>query len=198
MLACLLATFAQGALAAVVFTWLPSYYEDGLGISPSLSGVLFALPSVAGVIALIGIGEVGDRLMRRGAPMRVSRGLAGGACLLLAGISLMLLTWVSSSVVAVTLVVLGYGLSVTVNTVTYPVVPELFPASRRAGALAMVTAASAAAGVLSPLVVGLLVDGAASPGKGYTTSFLVFGGVLALGGLLFGWLVDPDRDAAKS
>ncbi|MDA3625487.1 MFS transporter [Saccharopolyspora sp. WRP15-2] len=196
MLACLFATFAQGALAAVVFTWLPSYFQNGLGYSATTAGVLFALPSVAGVGALVLIGGIGDRLMRAGASAKVGRGRVGGICLLLSGVVLAAIPAIDAPVVAVAAVTLGYGFSVAVNTVTFPVVSELFSASRRAGALAMITAASAAAGIVSPLVAGRLVDTAAAPGSGYTASFLVFGTLLAVGGLIFALAVDPSRDRA--
>ncbi|MDI2028206.1 MFS transporter [Saccharopolyspora sp. TS4A08] len=198
MLACLFATFAQGALAAVVFTWLPSYFQAGLGYSATTAGMLFALPSVAGVGALVLIGGIGDRLMRGGASTKVGRGRVGGICLLLSGLVLAAIPLIDAPVVAVAAVVLGYGFSVTVNTVTFPVVSELFSASRRPGALAMITAASAAAGIVSPLVAGRLVDTAAAPGSGYTASFLVFGGLLALSGLIFALTVDPSRDHSHS
>ncbi|MEJ8281928.1 MFS transporter [Pseudonocardia spirodelae] len=196
MLACLFATFAQGALAAVVFTWLPSYFQNGLGFSAATAGTLFALPSVAGLGALFLIGGLGDRIMRRGAPARVGRGRVGGICLLLSGLVLAAIPLVDVPAVAVAAVILGYGFSVTVNTVTFPVVSELFGAAHRAGALAMITASSAAAGVASPLLAGRLIDTGAAPGSGYTMSFLVFGLLLALGGLVFALAVDPARDRA--
>lgn len=194
MLACLFATFTQGALAAVVFTWLPSYFQNGLGFSATTSGTLFALPSVAGVAALFLIGGMGDRLMRAGSSARIGRGRVGGVCLLLSGLLLAAIPLIDAPVLAVAAVILGYGFSVSVNTVTFPVVSELFAASSRAGALAMITAASAAAGIVSPLVAGGLIDASAAPGSGYTAAFLVFGSLLALGGLVFALAVDPVRD----
>lgn len=77
MLACLFATFAQGALAAVIFTWLPSYFQRGLGFSAAASGTLYALPSAMGIVALFTVGAIGDRLLRRGTSSRVARGRIG-------------------------------------------------------------------------------------------------------------------------
>ncbi|MBC3190131.1 MFS transporter [Pseudonocardia sp. C8] len=196
MLACLFATFTQGALAAVVFTWLPSYFQNGLGFSAATAGTLFALPSVVGVAALFLIGGIGDRLMRSGASSRVGRGRVGGTCLLLSGLVLAAIPLIDAPILAVAAVTLGYGFSVAVNTVTFPVVSELFATAHRAGALAMITVASAAAGIVSPLVAGHLIDAGAAPGSGYTAAFLVFGSVLALGGLVFALAVDPTRDRA--
>jgi MFS family permease len=190
------AYFAQGALAAVVFTWLPSYFENGLGFTATASGLLYALPSAMGVVALLGMGALGDRMLRRGTSSRTVRGTVGGLVLAASGALLCVLPWVSSTVVAIAVLVLGYGFSVTVNTVTLPMVAEIAPAAKRAGALAVLIAAGSCAGIVSPLVTGMILDSTSSPGAGYTTAFLGCGGLLVVAGLLFGAVADPERDAA--
>ena len=52
--------------------------------------------------------------------------------------------------------------------------------------------------MLSPVVAGALLDGAATPREGYTAAFLIFGGLVALGGLVFALAVDPARDIART
>lgn len=189
------AYFAQGALAAVVFTWLPSYFENGLGFTATESGLLYALPSAMGIVALLGMGAFGDRMLRRGAGSRTVRGVVGGLVLAVSGALLCVLPWVSSTVVAIAVLVLGYGLSVTVNTVTLPMIAEIAPATKRAGALAVLIAAGSAAGIVSPLLTGMILDSTSSPAAGYTTAFLVCGGLLVVTGLLFAAIADPERDA---
>jgi MFS family permease len=197
-LACLFAIFAQGGLAAVIFTWLPSYFEHGLGFSAAASGTLYALPSVMGIVALFTVGALGDRLLRHGVSSRTARGRIGGLCLVGSGLVLTVLPWVHVPVLAIAILMLGYGFSVTVNTSTFPVIAEIVPPAGRAGALAVLTAFSAGAGILSPLVAGMLLDAAATPEAGYTAAFLVFGGLVALGGLGFAAFVDPERDRQPS
>ncbi|GAA0899638.1 MFS transporter [Pseudonocardia zijingensis] len=197
MLACLAATFCQGALAAVVFTWLPSYFQAGLGFSQTTAGTLFALPSVMGVLALFAVGTVGDRMLRTGRTARAARGLVGGVCLTLAGVLLMLLPAVDAPVAAVAVVVLAYGLSVTVNTVTYPMIGSLVPPSTLGNALAVLTAASGVAGIVSPLAAGVILDTRGDAAGGYDLAFLVFGAVQTVGGLLFWWFARPERDAVR-
>jgi MFS transporter, ACS family, hexuronate transporter len=189
------AYFAQGALAAVVFTWLPSYFENGLGFTATESGLLYALPSAMGIVALLGMGAIGDRMLRRGVGSRTVRGVVGGLVLAASGALLCVLPWVSSTVVAIAVLVLGYGFSVTVNTVTLPMIAEIAPAAKRAGALAALIAAGSCAGIVSPLVTGMILDSTSSPGAGYTTAFLMCGGLLVVAGLLFGAVADPERDA---
>ncbi|MEV0085056.1 MFS transporter [Saccharopolyspora sp. NPDC050642] len=193
----LLAYFTQGALAAVIFTWLPSYFQHGLGFSAAVSGSLFGLPSAMAIVALLAVGAVSDRMLRRGVRSRVARGLFGGACLVLAGLVLCLLPWVHSPVLAVITLMIGYGVSTTVQTVSNPVVAEIVPPGQRAGALGVLTALGTSAGVLSPIFTGKLLDVAETPQAGYTLAFLVFGGLVAFGGLCFALLVNPERDVRR-
>ncbi|MEU5105144.1 MFS transporter [Streptomyces sp. NPDC021354] len=197
-LGALAAYFTQGALAAVVFTWLPSYFEDGLGFSAATSGSLFGLPSAMAIVALLSVGPITDRLLRRGFSSRFVRGVFGGSCLVAAGLILTLLHWVTSPVVAVALLMLGYGLSTTVQAVANPAVAEIAPAARRGGALGVLTALGTSAGIISPMFTGWLLDRSATEQQGYTDAFLVFGVLVAFGGLCFALLVNPERDARRS
>lgn len=64
----LLATYPMYALISVVFSWFPSYLEAGLGFSTLTSGVLFGLPSVIGMVFMLGSGWLTDRPLARGGP----------------------------------------------------------------------------------------------------------------------------------
>lgn len=192
-----LAYFAQNALASVIYTWLPSYFEHGLGFSATASGLLFSLPSALGIIALVVAGSVTDHRLRRGGSSRRVRGIAGGIVVALSGFLLTLLPWVSSAVPAIVLLVAGYGTSVTVNTFTLPSVAEITPAARRGGVLAVLAALGGVAGIVSPLLTGVLLDLAGTPQAGYTLAFLLFGGFVVLGGVVFAVFADPVRDARR-
>ncbi|WP_179120368.1 MFS transporter [Streptomyces tsukubensis] len=192
----LAAFFAQGALVAVVFTWLPSYFRDVLGFSAPAAGVLFTLPSALAIVFLLSVGPLTDRMLRRGVSSRMARGVFGGGCLTCAGLTLATLHWVRTPLLAVVIVMVGYGLSTTVQAVAHPAVAEIAPPERRAGALAALAAVGSAAGVLSPALTGRVLDAAGSPGQGYADAFLLVGLVVAAGGLCLAIFVDPGRDAA--
>lgn len=61
----------------------------------------------------------------------------------------------------------------------------------------MLIAAGSCAGIVSPLITGMILDATSSPTTGYTTAFLLCGGLLAVAGLLFGAVADPERDAVN-
>jgi MFS family permease len=194
----LVAYFCQGALAAVIFTWLPSYFEDGLGFSAAAAGSLLALPSAMAMVALLVVGATSDRMLRAGRRSRLARGVFGGACLVVGGLALCTLPWLHSAVPAILALMVGYGLSTTVQATTNPVVAEISPAGQRSGTLGVLSALGTSAGVLSPAVAGALLAHPATPRQGYSTVFWLFGGLLVLGGLCFALLVDPERDAAPA
>ncbi|WP_326836875.1 MFS transporter [Amycolatopsis rhabdoformis] len=190
--------FAQNALASVIYTWLPSYFEHGLGFSATASGLLYTVPSAMAIIALVVAGTVTDRLLRRGVSSRKVRGIGGGITVAVAGVLLTLLPWTTAALPAILLLVFGYGTSVVVNTVTLPVVAEIAPARRRAGTLAVLAAIGSAAGIVSPLVTGVILDATDTPQGGYTTAFLLFGGFVAVSGLLFAAIADPEREKLRT
>ncbi|MEV5897992.1 MFS transporter [Nonomuraea fuscirosea] len=191
---CFIAYFAQNALAAIIFTWLPSYFENALGFSAQASGSLFGLPSALGIVALVATGAATDRLLRAGVTSRRARGLLGGACLTVSGLLLTCLPLIDTPLPAIVLLMLGYGISVTVNTFANPAVAELVPPAQRAGILGVFSGLSVTAGVASPVITGWLLDRADTPAAGYTTAFLLSGTVLAVAGVLFALLVHPERD----
>ncbi|MFI6920516.1 MFS transporter [Nonomuraea spiralis] len=191
---CFIAYFAQNALAAIVFTWLPSYFENALGFSAKTAGSLFGLPSALGIVALVTTGAVTDRLLRSGVTSRRARGLLGGVCLTGAGVLLTCLPLIHTPLPAIALLMLGYGISVTVNTFANPAVAELVPPAQRAGILGVFAGLSVTAGIASPVITGWLLDRAATPEAGYTTAFLLSGVLLAVAGVLFALLVHPERD----
>lgn len=190
----LVAYLTQNAFAAVIFTWLPSYFHQGLGFSTVVSGSLFGLPSAAGIVALFATGFTADRMLRRGVRSRRARGLFGGVVLVVSGLVLTVLPWVHTPVLAIVILMLGYGGSVTVNTFANPAVTEIVPAQQRPALLGVLSGIGISAGAVTPFLTGYLVDHAATPQQGYTTAFLLCGVLLVVGGLCFGAMVNPERD----
>ncbi|MEK2474561.1 MFS transporter [Streptomyces noursei] len=189
--------FVSNMLIAVVLTWLPSYFQTTLGFSEATAGSLFGLPNVAGLVFLFGLGWWSDRRLRRGTPSRGSRGLAGGAVLLAGGVLLALIPLSDTVPMALLLVVLGYGLTLAIQSVANPAAAEVAPVGQRARVLAVALAFGAVGGILSPWLSGVVLDAAKTPAEGYSHAFLLLGVVISAGGLLYGFLVDPDRDRQR-
>lgn len=192
-----LGMFAIYAMVAVILTWLPSYFEQGLGFSRVNSGLLFALPSVTGMTSMLLCSFITDRLAGRGMTVRVSRGLVAAAALLLCGLCLAVIPLVTSSWIAVALVVGGYGIGVATFPLMYVAVSHISPERQVASTLGVFVALFQTSGIIAPWLTGFLVDAASDPVNGYEMAFMIFGLVAIAGAVVMYLTVDPERDRAR-
>lgn len=194
-LGAVLGTFAVYGLVTVVLTWLPSYFEEGLGYSRVAAGSMFGLPSVASLIVLITVTTITDRRMRAGAGSRAARVWVTTAAMIVGGGLLIALPWIQIPTVAVLVVSVGYGFAVLVLPMMSTVVSEICPPNQRPGALGLFIALQGLAGLIAPVITGALVDSAATPADGYSQSFQIFGAVVVIGAIVVALLVHPERDS---
>ncbi|MGA4988070.1 MFS transporter [Nonomuraea bangladeshensis] len=197
-----LALFSSvGMLVMIVLTWLPSYFEAGLGFSAVTAGSLFGVPSITSVIFLFAYGAWGDRALKRGVPARLVRTLIGGGLAMGGGLSLMALPLVDGVALPMALLMLGYGLSTSIYAIANPTLAQITPPAQRTGVLSLGLALSGLIGVPGPVLAGMVLDAAKassdSPADGYTGVFLLAGVIVLIGGALFALLANPERDALK-
>nr|WP_271212705.1 MFS transporter [Rhodococcus wratislaviensis]GLK39395.1 MFS transporter [Rhodococcus wratislaviensis] len=182
------------ALVAVVLTWLPSYFEVGLGYSRLQAGSMFAFPSIAGLILMLLSSVIGDRLLARGSTSRVVRVIVPAVGVLICGAILLALPSITAPAVAVLVVSVGYGFAASVFPLLNAAISEICPPRQTAGTLGVFLAVMAIGGLVAPYATGLIVDAAASPAEGYATAFQSLGlvaAVCAVGALVF---ANPERD----
>ncbi|MGW0590083.1 MFS transporter [Streptosporangium sp. NPDC002607] len=194
------ASTAAQMLGVVVLTWLPSYFQVGLGFSAVTAGSLFGVPSIAAMLFLYLNGGLGDRMIRRGTPTRKARGLWGGVLLALGGVFLVVLPLASGVVLPIALLMMGYGLAMSIYAVANPALVQITPVAQRTSVLLIGLAANHFLAAAGPWITGFILDDARSAGtlaQGYTSVFMLMGGIAIVGGALFALLVNPERDAAK-
>ena len=75
------------ALTTVVLTWLPSYFEQGLGYTRMQAGSMFAAPSIVALLLMVTSGSVTDQLIQR-ATSRLVRVIVPCTGVLLCGVVL--------------------------------------------------------------------------------------------------------------
>lgn len=184
-------------LVTVVLTWLPSYFETGLGYSRLQSGTLFALPSVIGVFMLLGGSMLSDRAVARGVPMRLVRVILPCLGVVLSGIILVSLPWLGSAPVSVAAVSLAYALVIVIFPLINTAVVETCPPTQIAGTLGAFLAIQSLGGVIAPWATGMLVDAAATKVDGYTLAFQMIGILSAICAVVAIIAVDPVRDRIR-
>ncbi len=193
----LVAVFAMYALVSTVLTWLPSYFEVGLGYSRLESGAMFGIPSIVGVVAMFASTAIGDRLITRGASSRTLRGVLPGCGLLICGFALASIPFISSPIVAVIVVSVGYGVGSIVFPLINASISQICPPRQLPTVLGIFLALMATGGLVGPYMTGAIVDAAANPADGYATALRVFGIMALIGGTAALTLLNPERDQKR-
>ncbi|WP_206474079.1 MFS transporter [Dietzia sp. KRD202] len=189
--------FAMYALITVVLTWLPSYFEVGLGYSRVQAGVMFGIPSIAGIVIILFATAIADRLLVRGVSSRIVRGIVPGIGLLLCGLALVTLPYIGVPIVAVAVVSFGYGIGGIVFPLFSSGLSEICPPGQIAGALGVFLALQTSAGLVAPYLTGVIVDSSESPAAGYAFAFQVCGILALVGAVVALVFVNPVRDAQR-
>ena len=184
------------ALVTVVLTWLPSYFEVGLGYSRVQAGSMFALPSIVGLVLMLVSSIVGDRMISAGSSARSVRVVVPTVGVLICGAMLVALPSIGTPIIAVLVVSVGYGFAATVFPLLNAAISEICPPRQMAGTLGAFLAVMAVGGLIAPYATGLIVDAASSPAAGYATAFQILGVVSAVAAVLALIFVDPGRDKA--
>lgn len=192
-----LAVMSMYALVSVVLTWLPSYFETGLGYGRVEAGAMFGFPSIASLVVMFTIAPFTDRMLARGATSRLGRGIMPAIGLLACGISMAVLPLIGTPAIAVAVVSIGYALGAAVFPLFNSAISEIVPARLTAGTLGIFLAIMSLGGLIAPYLTGVIVDGAATPAEGYAQAFQVFGIFAIIGGAAALLGVNPERDRAK-
>lgn len=182
------------ALTTVVLTWLPSYFEVGLGFSALEAGSMFALPSIVGLFLMITSSSVTDRLSGKGYTSRVVRIIVPAIGVLICGAILVFLPSIGTPILAVAVVSIGYGFGAIAFPLLNAAISELCPPQQTAGTMGVFLALMAVGGLVAPYGTGVIVDNAATAAEGYATAFQIIGVLGAVAAVLVLIFANPERD----
>jgi MFS family permease len=189
--------FSAYWLLALAVVWLPNYLNKGVGYSPTAVGWIVSAPTMLQILVVPALCILSERLQRRGVSSRVSRGLIGGACVMLAGMLTFALPLARGGVLPILFTAVAFGIGPAIFSLGPVMVAEVTPASQRGAVLGFNTAVSTLAGILAPSVMGFIVDLGADPAEGFRMAFM-FTGALVVGGSIVGLLlVDPEADIRR-
>jgi ACS family D-galactonate transporter-like MFS transporter len=179
---------------ALTLTWFTSYLVDGLGYSQSTGGDLSVLPWLIGLVVVLLGGWISQRLKTAGYSSRLSRGAFASATVFLGGCLLLFVGHMPTPGLKIALLTLGGAFGATIYVVILMIVSELTPQKQRAAMLAIVNSVMTSAGVIAPLVMGAVVQNAATPTAGYERGYLILAGLLLAGGLIGLLFIRPEQD----
>src|SRR5262245_16959952 len=182
---------------ALGLTWFTAYLIDGLGFSQALAGDLSILPWIFGMLEVLAGGLISQHLQSRGVSTRLCRGVFAAGTVALGGCLVPFVFAMPTPELKLALLVAGTAIGATIFVVLPMVVNEIVPQPQRAAMLAIANSAVGLAGVVAPLVMGWLVEMAASPVEGYERGFIVLGVLLISGGIVGMLLIDPQADRMR-
>ena len=197
ILAACCAGFASYWGLALGLTWFTSYLVGGLGYSQKVGGNLSILPWVFGLVVVMTGGYISQRLKSNGVSSRLCRGVLAAATVTLGGVALPFIAQVSAPETKIALLVFGAAVGSTIYVVLPMIVSELTPQPQRAGMLAITTSLVTFAGVLAPLIMGSMIENAATPLAGYEQGYTILGVLLIVGGIIGLLFIRPEADRKR-
>ncbi|MFI0977280.1 MFS transporter [Streptomyces sp. NPDC021093] len=207
-------TAALGAFAAywvmsAKLTWLPDYLHTVVGWDLGQSSAAVGGGAVANGVVLLAHGLLGRRAALRetgGRPGGRRGGRPGGRLPAGAGAGLLLVVSAGAVTVFATVdalwikIPMMFGpmaVALVMLTAAQTAVARITPPSQRGVALGALVAVFALGGIASPLVLGRIVDGAATATAGYENGWLVTAALLLVTGVLAALFLRPERDAGR-
>ena len=184
---------------ALTLTWLPAYFQKGLGYSAIDSGRMFALVVLLSAPISLGASWWSQRMLKRGASSRSGRAVLC-AILLIAGGGLFFLlsSFGFSPFQKAIIVAVASGLTPVIYSLGPAMMAEVTPISQRGGMIAIENSVASLAGVFAPVVTGRLVEfTGTSAVQGYEKGFLVSGALLIAGGIIGLVLTNPEKSISR-
>ncbi|AMR65575.1 MFS transporter [Aquipseudomonas alcaligenes] len=181
---------------ALIYSWVPTYLQKGLGMSPMQSGYV-VMTATLGVIALnLAVSSLSQRALRRGASVRLAMVFPPAIACVVGGIAMALLGFVEQGVaLTITLYLIGGIVVNLVTTFSNTTIAYIAPARQRGSMLALHIGLMTSAGMLAPHVVGQAIGWEGGDlVMGFELAVGLFGLALIGGGLLALRLVDPESD----
>lgn len=190
-------------------TWSPKYIAAVAQFSPEMIAAMSSLPWILGALSLSFTGYVSRLLFKNGATVHRAIGIPFGVLLLLSGLAFFLLPY-SSSWACIALVTVAAGCAMTFPLATMAVGFSV-NAGQRAAVMATLVATASIGGIVSPTMVGYLMDAAGyvKPAKGMlnspemlhnlvtgmNTGFVYIGLYLIVVGIITMLFLNPDKTA---
>jgi MFS family permease len=169
-------------------TWLPTYLVKAHGFSIKEMGIYSMLPYIAMVIGSNGAGWLADYFIRRTGSITAVRKTVHSISLLCGAFFLILLASAETKTAAITFISLALGMLSMTGSSTGPNAMDIAP--RYAGTImGMQTTAGNIAGVVVPLVVGVMV----SLSGRWDLIFYLAAGVLMLGVVIWDLFATGDQ-----
>ncbi|MFD3565390.1 MFS transporter [Streptomyces sp. NPDC058686] len=195
-------TAAFGSFAAywsmsTMLTWAPDYLESVVGWDLHQAGAMVGLGALANGAVLLGHGLIAQRSAHKDTPRRLPPGAGAGLLVTVAGCATALYGTTDTLAVKVPMMLGPMALAMVMLTVASTACARIAPPTQRGVVLGALTFVYALGGILSPLVLGGMVDRARTVSAGYEEGWLLTAGLLVTAGVLATLFCRPETTARR-
>jgi MFS transporter, ACS family, D-galactonate transporter len=166
-----LAGFAAYWIIALNIVWLANYLIKAVHMSATQAGWVITLPSIMQMAFAPLCAYLSMVLSRRGFSSRISRGVLGSICVVVAGVALASVPFAGSGALEIALVGLSCSIGSVIFTLGTTLIGEISPTAQRGAMLGITNSIHTLAGLCAPFLMGLLVDIDADPIAGFRTGY---------------------------
>ncbi|MFD5208634.1 MFS transporter [Streptomyces anulatus] len=193
-------TAALGAFAAywvmsAKLTWLPDYLQTVVGWDLGQASAAVGGGAVANGVVLLAHGLLARRAALRGTGGKLPAGAGAGLLLVASAGAVTVFATVDALWIKVPMMFGPMAVALVMITVAQTAIARITPPSQRGVVLGALVAVFAVGGVASPLVLGWVVDSAATATSGYENGWLVTAALLLVAGILAALFMRPEKDA---
>ena len=182
-----LGTFGANTTIVFFFTWFPTYMTVARHMGWIKLGFYAMLPFLSVSIGQIMIGWISDVLIRRGRSLTVARKLPIVVCFFAAS-CIAMVSFVRSDTAAIALFSLSFFM-IGCAPVAYAIMSDVVPTQMVGTAVGLITTGASVAGILTPLIIGHIVQRTGS----FNWALIYVGGVSFLTALNYLFVVGPLR-----
>ena len=189
--------FAGYVMLTIATVWLPSYLVRVGGYSLEQAGWIVVLPAFGQMVVSPLLGWWSQRLMARGVSSRHARGTLGAASVVISGGALAVLSFVPAGPLLIAAVAIAFSFSAFTFVTGVALAGEVVPNAQRAGVLGINICITTLAGLITPAIMGQVIDHATDVATGYRLGMMLAGGFSVVAGLLAAVLIHPEADRRR-
>lgn len=192
-----LSGFAAYMILTLATIWLPSYLVRVAGYSLTEVGWIVVLPAFGQMVAAPLLSWWSQRLMARGVSSRHARGTLGTAAVVVSGAALIVVPLLPAGLLLVAAVTIAFSLASFTFVTGVTLAGEIVPPAQRGGVLGINICITTLAGLVTPAVMGQVIDHAAVQADGYRTGMMLAGVFSVVAGVIAAALIDPAADRRR-
>lgn len=192
-----IAGFAAYWMIALNIVWLANYLIKAVHLAPSTAAWVIALPSVMQIILAPCFALASQQLTKKGYSSRLARGAFGCACVVGAGAAVACLPMLPLGPLKILLIGLAFSIGSVIFTLGSTLIGEICPSSQRGALLGITNSIHTLAGLIAPVVMGLIVDVGSDPVDGFRTGYLYAGLLVVTLGVVAALLIHPEADLRR-